>query len=103
MLAGAKFSAGNIGELIKSGEATNVVPELRRFADGLLPGRSLWYGRLAFERLIEDEIEMALDKNAASRFRRIEKRARKDFDQKFWSRPGRGLPQRAPDLSAAFP
>ena len=101
LLAGAKFTAGNIGELIKTGEATNVVPELRRFATGLLPGGSLWYTRLATERLIMDEIEMMLDSNAASRFRRIEKRAKKEFDQRYFSRPGRGLPQRAPDLSRA--
>ena len=52
-------------------------------------------------RLIMDEIEMMLDSNAASRFRRIEKRAKKEFNQKFFARPGRGLPQRAPDLSKA--
>ncbi len=74
---------------------------VRRFADGLMPGRSLWYARLAFERLVEDEIEAAIDPIANARFRRIEKRARKDFDQRYWSRPGRGLPQRAPDLGAA--
>ena len=74
-----------------------------RFADGLLPGRSLWYARLAFERLVEDEIEVMLNPDANARFKRIEKRARKDFDQRYWSRPGRGLPQRAPDLGAAVP
>ncbi len=51
--------------------------------------------------LVEDEIEAMIDPNAAARFRRIEKRAKRDFDQKFWSRPGRGLPQRVPDLGAA--
>ncbi len=41
LVAGAKFTIGNIQELIATGEAKNVIPELRRFADGLLPGRSL--------------------------------------------------------------
>ena len=101
LVAGTKFTVGNVSELIQKGEATNVIPELRRFADGLLPGRSLWYARLAIERLIEDEIEAAIDPNASARFRRIEKRARRDFGQRFFARPGRGLPQRAPDLSKA--
>ncbi len=55
---------------------------------------------MAFERLVEDEIEVMLNPDANARFRRIEKRARKDFDQRYWSRPGRGLPQRALDLAA---
>ena len=45
---------------------------------------------------------MAVDPIANARFRRIEKRAKRDFDQRYWSRPGRGLPQRAPDLGAAI-
>ena len=49
-----------------------------------------------------DEIEIALDKNALSRYRRIERRARKEFDQRYFARPGRGLPQRAPDIEAAI-
>ncbi len=95
LVAGAKFSIGNIQELIATGEAKNAIPELRRFADGLMPGRSLWYARLAFERMVEDEIEAMIDPNANARFRRIEKRARKDFDQRYWWRPGRPLPELA--------
>ena len=66
-----------------------------------MPRRSPFYARLAIERLIEDEIEAAIDPNAPRRFKRIEQRAKKDFDQRFFARPGRGLPQRAPDLGAA--
>jgi hypothetical protein len=102
LLASTKFSVGNIGELIKTGEARNALPELQRFADGLMPGRSLWYTRLAFERLVQDEIALAPDPDAASRFRRIERQAEREFGQKFFSRPGRGLPQRPPDLAAAI-
>ncbi len=48
-----------------------------------------------------DELEAAIDPNAARSFRMIEKRARRDYKQQFFSRPGRGLPQRAPDPSKA--
>jgi hypothetical protein len=58
--------------------------------------------QLAYERLIADEQALWLDPNANRRFRQIEKRARKEFGQKFFSKPGKGLPQRAPDLEAAI-
>jgi len=87
--------------LVETGEAKNAFPEFQRFADGLLPGRSLWYLRAAWERLIADELNLWADPNANARFRRIERRARKEFDQGFWWRPGKTLPDRAPDLSAA--
>ena len=44
-----------------------------------MPGRSLWYARLALERLIFDELERAIDPKAAKSFRLIEQRARRDF------------------------
>ncbi len=66
-----------------------------------MPGRSLWYGRVAMERLIFDELEAAIDPNAAKSFRRIEQGARRDYGQRFWWRPGTALPRRGPDLRAA--
>ena len=66
-----------------------------------MPGRSLWYARLAYERMIADEILMWTDPGASQGFRRIERRAKKDFDQRFWWRPGRTLPERVPELLAA--
>ncbi len=40
--------------------------------------------RLAMERLIFDEIEAAIDPNAARSFRMIENRARRDYRQRFF-------------------
>ncbi len=54
------------------------------------------YGRLAMERLIFDELEAAIDPNAAKSFRRIEQGARRDYGQRFWWRPGTTLPRRGP-------
>ncbi len=48
-----------------------------------------------------DELEAAIDPNAARSFRMIERRANRDFNQNFFARPVRGLPQRAPDLGEA--
>ncbi len=53
------------------------------------------------ERLIFDELEAAIDPKASRSFRMIEQRARRDYGQRFWWRPGQPAPQRAPDLGAA--
>ena len=38
---------------------------------------------------------------AAVKLRRVEENAKRDFDQRFWWRPGHLLPDRAPDLEKA--
>ena len=53
------------------------------------------------ERLIFDELERMADPDAAARFRRIEQRAKRETGQRFFWRPGRGLPEHGPDLGAA--
>ena len=95
-----KLTLGNIQELIAEGETRNAGRELSRFIEANAPGRSLWYARLAFERLIFDELEAAIDPNAAKSFRKIEQGARRDYGQRFWWRPGTTLPRREPDLGA---
>ena len=99
---GVRLTVGNIQDMVKNGEMRNAGSDLTRFADGLLPGRSLWYTRLAWERFISDEIQAWADGGDAERkFRRIEKKAKKEFGQRFWWPPGQALPERAPDLGAA--
>ena len=98
--AALKLTLGNIQELAAEGEARNAGRELSRFVEANLPGRSLWYGRLAMERLIFDELEAAIDPNASKSFRLIEQGARRDYRQRFWWRPGTTLPRRGPDLGA---
>ncbi len=56
---------------------------------------------MALERLIFDEHEAAIDPNAQRSFRMIEQRARRDYRQRFFWRPGTSTPQRVPDLGAA--
>ncbi len=36
-------------------------------------------------------------------FARMERKARQDYQQGYWWRPGQGTPDRAPDLGAALP
>ena len=88
-------------ELVAEGEARNPGRELSRFIEANMPGRSIWYTRLAMERLIFDELEAAIDPKAARSFRMIEKRAAREYRQRFFWAPGTTTPQRAPDLGAA--
>lgn len=62
------------------------------------PGSSLWYSKLATDRLIFDNIQSMIDPDYRSSFARYERRMKKDFGQTFWWGPGDTLPERGPKL-----
>lgn len=66
-----------------------------------VPGGSLWYSRLAFERMILDQAQEQLDPNYRAAWRRMEKRAG-ETDQEFYWRPGEMAPDRAPNMQNAL-
>lgn len=82
-----------------SGEDTNFGRQLARFVRSYTPGSSLWYSRLALDRMMFDQLQTMLDRKYASSFKRMEQRVKKDYGQEFWWRPGKVAPSRAPDLS----
>lgn len=82
------------------GDDTRLGADVSRFVRLYTPGRSLWYGRLAFERMLFDRLAEMADPDAPRRFRRIERRAAKEFGQRYWAPPGGGV-ERLPDLGAA--
>jgi len=91
---------GNAGEALR-GEDTRIGREVVRFADRyLLPGTSLWYSKLAMDRLIIDQLQMLADPQAAHRNAALERRVRKETGQSYFWRPGRLAPERAPDPGA---
>ena len=96
-----KLAAGNIQQVL-AGEETNVGRETSRFIQSLTPGRSGWYTKLVMERILFDQLDYALDPKAAQSFRKVEQRAKQDFNQKYFFRPGKLTPDSAPDLSQAF-
>jgi hypothetical protein len=65
------------------------------------PGSSFWFSKLATDRLIFDNIQALIDPDYRKSFARFEKRMKQDFDQHFWWRPGKNLPDRAPDFGRA--
>lgn len=60
-----------------------------------------WYTRLAFDRLLFDQFQMAIDPNYRHSFYRMQQQARKNFDTQFWWAPGTSEPQRAPNMGNA--
>lgn len=67
-----------------------------------VPGSSLWYSKLATDRMIFDNIQAMIDPDYKRSFRRYEKRMKKEFDQTFWWAPGDSSPERAPDMGRMF-
>lgn len=68
-----------------------------RLARSELPGGSLWYARLAFDRMLTDQLQAAIDPNYTESWARMEKRAR-DQRTQFWWEPGAVIPDRTPDF-----
>ena len=66
-----------------------------------LPGGSLWYSRLAFERTMLDQMQEWLDPDADDAFDRIESYAEKT-GQEYWWEPNESSPDRAPDYANAL-
>ena len=95
------LTAGNIFQLVQ-GEDMNLGREMIDFASRYTPGSSMWYTRLAMERLVTDQVRMMLDPDAPARMRRLERRYMNERGQEYWWRPGQTSPDRAPDLEAAL-
>jgi hypothetical protein len=89
---------GDVGRLAVLPNSTNPAGDALRLARSELPGGSLWYTRLAFDRMLADQIQEEIDPHYARSWRRMEKGAR-DKGTEFYWHPGDMLPERAPDLS----
>jgi hypothetical protein len=64
---------------------------------------SLWYERVAMDRLVHDTISRWADPDAAGAFQRMQDRARQQQNTQYWWRPGSTSPSRGPDFSRAVP
>lgn len=97
---GALIAAG--GDLFQT-VAGNKELKGKMLADHLkawTPGSSLWYTKMATDRIIFDNIQAMIDPNYRASFQRYEQRMKREFGQSFWWGPGDNLPSRAPDFGA---
>jgi hypothetical protein len=88
-----RLTGGNIQGLAEEKD-THFGRELARFVQRNTPGTSLWYSRLAVDRLMWERLQELLDPHAAHRWRRLERDAMRERNQEFWWRPGDTAPER---------
>lgn len=86
----ARLSSQQVRRLME-GADTTLGTELVRTARRYDP--SLWYTRLAVDRLLFDQLQTLADPDYRASFRRAEKAARRDFGQSYWWAPGDALPR----------
>lgn len=89
------LTIGNLVQLGK-GEETGFVEEARQMINGNIPGSSLWYLKLGYQRVVMDQLELLADPNANRQFKRRQRDWEKDFGGDMWWRPGETAPDRMP-------
>jgi hypothetical protein len=89
-------------QLAAKGKETHWFGDAAYTLGGLVPGSTLWFARLAWQRSVLDQLALWSDDRAPSRFRRLEETARKEFGQHYWWRPGETTPRERPELGAMF-
>jgi hypothetical protein len=91
-----------IGNVMELGEdKTNFGREAVKFARGNTPGGNLWYVRLAYERVVLDQLQHMVDPEARAAFKKRVQNRKKNYGNDFWWKPGDAAPARAPDLGSA--
>jgi hypothetical protein len=91
------LTIGNAMKAIK-GKPTNVGRDAVAIAKSETPGGSLWWGRLAFERLVADQLQAAADPQYRQSWRTLERNAAKRGQEFYWE-PGELAPDRPPALA----
>lgn len=89
---------GNIMKAAK-GENTHAGAEAVRFLKGNIPLNNLWYTKAATDRLIFNQLQEMV---SPGYMRRVETRAKKEFGQSYYWKPGSVTPDRAPNINAAI-
>ena len=87
---------------LAEGKDTSVTTDLIKLAHRYTPGTSIWYGRLALERLVFDRALQWADPDQYKKLNRIERKSYRNYGQKYWWGRGQDAPYRALDLSAAL-
>jgi hypothetical protein len=93
---GYKLGVENIYEKAK-GKETHFAAEAIRTTRSHLPYVNLWYAKAALDHAGLHALQENLSPGYLSK---MERRARKDWNQEYWWEPGSGAPDRAPDLTA---
>lgn len=91
------LTIGNIAKAAR-GDETDVGKDVVKLLKQEVPGSSLWFARLAYERAVIDQFQELVDPDYRRAWRAAERRAR-DQGQEFYWEPGDVAPDRAPDFA----
>lgn len=94
--------AANVANLVEGRDTTLGRDAANFFRYNTPIASSLWYGRVAFDRMVADNVQRMLDPDAERVWRRQERQRERDFGSSTWWDRGASAPSRAPDLSNAF-
>lgn len=90
-----ELTKGNIDESI-AGKDTHAGAEALRFARGHLPLVNLWYAKTALDHMGLFALQESMSPGYLSR---VQNKARHDWNQEYWWRPGEDSPSRAPSFA----
>jgi hypothetical protein len=93
--------AGDIQGVASAAMSKSPTWQFARLGRAEVPFGSTFYARLAFDRLVMDQLQEQLDPNYGQSWKRMEKRAA-DQRTNFWWAPGNAAPGRAPDAGNAL-
>jgi hypothetical protein len=91
----------DVQDLVDVGKSAHPADKALRTAKGWLPGNNLWYARTAFDRMLADQLQEAVDPDYRKSWKRIEHYAHENGTEYWWS-PGDDAPERAPAMGNAL-
>ena len=98
-LAGPMF--GDTQKIINTAKAKDPRKSAVKTAKAFVPGNNLWYARTAFDRMVADTIDEAINPDIRNSRRRMQRYAEEQGTDYWWS-PGSQTPSRAPDFANAL-
>lgn len=93
-----KATLGNVQQVAEGKPKTNVGRELLRTANSWNPLASLWFTRLAWDRLANRPLQRIIDPEASQAMAREEQMARRNRGTEYWWRLQEAFPYRAPQI-----
>lgn len=93
--------ARDVQDAVDIGRAKHPQGKALKVAKSWLPGNNLWYTRLAFDRMVADQLQQAIDPDYAQSWQRLDRYAAEQGTDYWWA-PGDTAPERAPDIPHMF-
>lgn len=94
--------AQDVQRIWNTASASHPERSLVRTVKDWLPGNNLWYTRAAFDRMLADQVEEAINPDVRAARRRLERYAAESGTDHWWAPGETSGPERAPDFRNVF-